>query len=337
MVRESQTRVVIIGTGIMARIYAEIISDIDNVELVVAVGNSEKNSVKFSEDFDIPVIANMQVARALDEFNIDFSIVTTPEWVRLVPLKLLVEKHVPILLEKPFCSSHADALQLCKILETGHQYFEVCHVLRSNPRFQALTNLITKGEIGRVKNIYARRNSNSVRVERVLGKFPLTFWLLPHDLDIALRIVPERVVSVFCQNTSSEYSKSDCLTCFLKTESGATITIENSWVTPPISNLNKATIFEVSGTEGRVELTDDEMNVKLFRPDSVVIQPDTNEHYFLDGKNAGYFANFLTSQLKLYKGQTARERQEIINHCMALTEICQALEESRVKGAVIDL
>ena len=81
------------------------------------IRNSEKNSVKFSEDFDIPVIANMQVARALDEFNIDFSIVTTPEWVRLVPLKLLVEKNVPILLEKPFCSSLPDALQLCKILE----------------------------------------------------------------------------------------------------------------------------------------------------------------------------------------------------------------------------
>lgn len=332
-----EIRVMIIGTGTMAHIYADIINDIENADLAVVVGNTKRSSEKFSVQYNVPVLPDMAVETALNKFDVNFIILATPEWVRLEPIKQIVKYNLPILLEKPFCIDFSEAKEIANLLSGTNQFFNVCHVLRSNPRFDVMLNEVNNGAVGTIKNIYARRNSNSNRVERVLGKFPLTFWLLPHDLDMVLRLLREPVSTIFCQTTAPAYQQNDCLTCVLKMKSGSTVTIENSWVTPPISNTSTSTIFEVSGTNGKIELTDDNMNVKVFGPDMIVNQPDTSEHYRLNNLSAGYFTNFLKQQFREFRNQSQSEKLKVINHCLELTKISELAELSRLRGAVVEV
>ena len=59
-------------------------------------------------------------------------------------------------------------------------------MLRYSARFTALKTLIDQGGVGEIRHIYARRNSNSRRAQRVLGRTDLAFWLTPHDVDIIM-------------------------------------------------------------------------------------------------------------------------------------------------------
>ena len=122
--------------------------------------------------------------------------------------------------------------------------FEICHVLRHSPRFYSLKKSIENGDIGEIRHIYARRNSNNVRVKRVLGKTDLSFWLTPHDVDIMRWLTNSEVSEVYAVSRNKLLSDDDYLTANLKFKNNVNAVLQISWCNPPLSGSSREAVFE---------------------------------------------------------------------------------------------
>ena len=298
----NKIKIGIFGTGIMANIYSKIISQRTDCELICVTGNSEINSKKFGEQFGIKYYYNSEYDKMMiDNPELNVIIITTPEWVRIEPVKAAIKYNKHILLEKPFAKSKEDAENLYLLLNNYDKVFEICHVLRYSPRFQALKNSIDQGNIGEIRHIYARRNSNNVRVKRVLGKTDLAYWLTPHDIDIMRWITQSEIIEVYAISRNQLNSIDDYLTINLKFENNVNALLQISWCTPPLSSTVRDTVFEVWGDKGYLEVEDYNMNIKLFTENNNVTSFDTYEDYQINGIHRGYFENLIDNFIRKIK------------------------------------
>lgn len=286
--------IAIVGTGLMAEIYADILSQRADCKVVAVCGNGAEKTQKFAQRYNAACYVDGDFAGIYKNHpQTELTVITTPEWVRQDPLALAVEHKQHILLEKPFAQDLATAEQLAGMLKAYDRVFDICHVLRYSPRFHALKKIIERGEIGEIRHIYARRNSNSKRVLRVLGKTDLAFWLTPHDVDIMRWLTGSEVTEVFARARNDLKTADDYLIANLRFADGTDAVLEISWCTSPVSGTAPEAKFEVWGTKGSVELTDSDMNVKVFTENAQVNAPDTYEDYVIHGLKQGFFKNMV--------------------------------------------
>jgi predicted dehydrogenase len=278
----------------MARTYARLLRQRPDCELKAVVGNSVEKTAAFAAEFGVRSYTGGDCAAMYrDNQDLDCTIITTPEWVRIPPVRAAVEARQHILLEKPFATSLTDVTALTDLLQGYQRAFGICHVLRWSPRFVAAKRVIDEGKIGDVRHIYARRHSNNQRVKRVLGRTPLEFWLAPHDIDLMRWMTGSEVVSVHATSRHRLSSADDYLIAQLKFANGVDAVLEISWCSPPLSSSTRSATFEVWGTAGHVAVDDAEMNVKVFEAANAVTAPDTYEDFEIRGLYHGIFANMI--------------------------------------------
>lgn len=281
------------GTGIMAKIYAQILAANPLAELVGVVGNTPESTKEFADTFGIAGYPKSNYQGFLDAHSVDALILATPEWVRDQPMQVATKAKKHLLLEKPFAASWPSARSYAEMLRNYPGVVQLCHVLRFSPRFFAMKEAIAKGEIGDVRHIFARRNSNNVRAQRVLGKTDLAFWLTPHDVDIMRWITGSEVKSVSVMSRGRLDSPDDYIIASFRFANGVDAVLEISWCSPPVNGLAREALFEVRGTKGVIELNDAAMNVAIFGEGSVAKSPDTYEDYVVQGQHHGFFRNLI--------------------------------------------
>jgi predicted dehydrogenase len=330
----TKIKIGIIGTGIMAKIYSKIISQRTDCELICVTGNSEINSKRFGKEFGIKFNYNSEYDKMMVQ-NPDLNaiIITTPEWVRIEPVKSAIKYKKHILLEKPFAKSKEDAEYLYSLLKHYDKVFEICHVLRYSPRFQALKYSIDQGKIGEIRHIYARRNSNNVRVQRVLGKTDLAYWLTPHDIDIMRWITQSEIIEVYAISRNQLNSIDDYLTINLKFENNVNAVLQISWCTPPLSPTARDTVFEVWGNKGYLEVEDYNMNIKLFTENDNVTSLDTYEDYKINGIHRGYFENLIDNFIRKIKGN--QNSGNSLLDALESIRICDMISNSINKNRIV--
>jgi len=289
-VSHAPIEIVMIGTGLMADIYGSIIAQRADCKLVAVVGNTPEKTREFADRYGIAGYPGSDYAAPYKDFpTATTSIITTPEWVRVEPVRAAVEAGQHILLEKPFATSMSEADQLVALLDRPGKLGALCHVLRYSSRFSEMKRLVDAGEVGEVRHIFARRNSNRKRAERVLGKTDLVYWLSPHDVDIMRWVTGSEVVEVFARSRAGLRDKDDYLIANLRFANGVDAVLEISWVTPPLSGTSREAVFEVRGSGGALEVADFDMNVRLFKDENAVIAPDTYEYVDIHGAKRGFF------------------------------------------------
>lgn len=320
-------KIAMIGTGIMADIYARVIGQRENCLICCVAGNSAENTMKFAEAHNIKGYPGSAYDQMFDEHpEIDAVIITTPEWVRIDPVTASVNNKKHILLEKPFACSLDEALALNKILKGYDKVFEICHVLRFSPRFYALYKSIANNDVGDIRHIYARRNSNNKRVARVLGKTDLAYWLTPHDIDIMRWITGSEVKEVYAVSRNGLLSADDYLTANLKFENGVDAVLQISWCNPPLSGTAREAVFEVWGNKGYLELEDFAMNIKVFNEKQSVSVYDTYEDYDIHGIHRGMFENLIDNFIR--KVQNEDVSTHSLKDSLESIRICEMISRS---------
>ena len=329
-------KVAIIGTGLMADIYADIISQRSDCKLVAVAGNTKEKTFDFAKKYKIEGFPNEAIeALYASDPEIDVTIIATPEWVREKPILLAIKNQQNLLIEKPFAHDLGTALKLEGYLNGYHKVYEVCHVLRYSPRFSALKFQVENGIIGDIRHIYARRNSNTKRVKRVLGKTDLAFWLTPHDIDMMRWITNSNVSEVYAKSRCGLNSADDYLIANFRFKNGVDAVLEISWCTPPISGVAPEAKFEVWGTKGSIELLDSDMNVSVYREDGSVHSPDTYEDYQIHGVRFGFFRNLIDCFMKRVQDKNISGNQ--IQNSVSPILVCDAIRVSIDTGRIISI
>ena len=190
-------KICIFGTGVMARIYADIIDQYKLGQISGFVGNTESKTNQIAADYSTKAFPNGDLAKFYDTCESDITLITSPEWVRIEPVKLAVENQQHIILEKPFADSLENSLELYKILENHKNTFRICHVLRYSPRFYSARHYLSDKS---VFYIDATRNSNLLRFQRISSKVHPVFWLSSHDIAKMIWIQDKKIVEVLSKS-----------------------------------------------------------------------------------------------------------------------------------------
>ncbi len=325
----------IIGTGLMASIYTEILQQRTDCEVKAVVGNTDDKTLKFAKKYGLVPFSGAQYFRMFDEVaDIDAVIVATPEWAREAPLGSVVRRKKHVLLEKPFAADLKTTFALKSMLENYPAVFQVCHVLRYSPRFCAMADVVKAGEIGQIRQIYARRNSNQSRVMRVLGKSDLAYWLTPHDLDIMNWITGAHVDKVYAVSRAGLTAQDDYLIANLHFSNGVDAVLENSWSSPAISGEAREALFEVRGTQGVIELDDADMNVRVYKSGGVVETPNTYEDYQVQGMRRGFFENLISHFVERVKKNDVSG--DALDEAVETSRVCAMIRQSLTQGRVVE-
>jgi predicted dehydrogenase len=181
----------------------------------------------------------------------------------------------------------------------------VCHSLRFDFRFVAARQAVVSGAVGDILHLYARRCGSPVAVDRVLGRFPLSYWLMPHDIDMMLWTTGSPVKKVMAYSYAGGKERADFIIAVLTFANGAVGVVESSWGSPGGARLQNE-LFTVRGTKGVVEVAGQESGVMIYRAgDEVnrVEHPDTSYTPILHDQLDGIFRRLFTHFAGIVRGE----------------------------------
>ena len=322
----------IIGSGLMARIYALTLQSRTDSNLITIVGNTIEKTDLLAKEFDCKAYYNGDWNKMLieDSDRIDAVIIATPEWVRVSVIRDVVKFNKHILLEKPLAVNIQDASLIKDMINNYNKKFMVCHSLRFSPRYSQAKLAVEKKDIGELRHIYGRQNPNRNSVKRVFGKFNLTYWILPHDIDLMRWFFNDEVEYVYAVTRNELKNEDDYLIVHMHFKGGMDAIEECSWTAPLLSLKYNNCQMEIRGTEGAIEINSTNMNVDIFTESNVVSSPETYEYYNVHGSYFGLFYNLVDHFIKSIIDD--KEPLVGIDEAYKTIQVCDAIERAILSG-----
>lgn len=326
----------LIGPGRMGRLYARMIGESATARLVAICGHSPGSTEAAAADFQVPGYANGRYQAMLDAHpQIEAVIVAASEWAHLEPVLTSLDAGKHVLVEKPMAISAEDAAQMVAHAERAGVHLMVCHSLRFDLRFAALHQAVSDGAVGEVLHLYARRNAPQVAVERVLGRFPLAYWLAPHDIDMMLWTTGSPVRKVMAYSHAGGKARQDFIIAVLTFANGAIGLLESSWATPAVSGQPVTEQFTVRGTTGMVELLSNQTGVGVYREGAAPEYPDIGYTPVIHDQQDGMFRRLLQH----FVGVVRKQRMPVVTGAdgLAAIQVAAAIDRSLQEGREVNL
>jgi UDP-N-acetylglucosamine 3-dehydrogenase len=214
----------VIGLGMMGRHHSRVLASLDGVEFV-GVSDPGEN---------LPtVIEGREVHRelsALLDLGVDYCVVSAPTIYHLDVGRVLAERGIHALIEKPVASDVASAAELVRLFADANLVGGVGHIERFNPALQSMRQRIADGQLGEIFQISTRRQ----------GPFPgriadvgVVKDLATHDIDLTAWVSQQDYVSVNARTTHKSGRPHEDMVVAVGTLSSGTITnhIVN-WLSP---------------------------------------------------------------------------------------------------------
>ncbi len=233
-------RVAVIGAGQMGRLHVRVASESEETA-VAAVVDPDPAAERLA------YAARAEWLRSLDDLGeADCAIVTVPTAEHAAVAGALIERGLPVLVEKPIAATVEQATALIEAARAQGVPLAVGHVERFNPVVRALREKLHAGDLGRVFQVRAQRLSPfPVRV----GDTGVAFDMATHDLDVMCELAgtPLRVSAEI--DRKAHRSHEDLLVATLRFDSGIIGLLEVNWLTP-----TKVRRLTVNGERGMFEV-----------------------------------------------------------------------------------
>jgi predicted dehydrogenase len=159
----------------------------------------------------------------------DAVVVASPAAAHAPAATAAIERGLPVLVEKPFALSGADAEAVARLADARGVPVVAGHLLLFHPAVERLRELIRGGELGQLYYLYSQRvNLGQVRPdENALWSFG------PHDISVALHLLPDRPVAVAARGHSYlQPGIEDVVFLTLEFDSGVIAHVQMSWLDP---------------------------------------------------------------------------------------------------------
>lgn len=177
-------RLAIIGVGHLGAIHARLSRQLEGVTLTAIVDPSAANRDALAAELDVRAYADYR--HVLD--HIDAAIIATPSHTHHAVAHELLCRGIHSFVEKPLTLNVGDAADLLRTAETSGLVLQVGHVERFNPAFIAANESLPSPryiEAARTGPFSCRSTDVGVVLD-----------LMIHDIDLALSLVGEEVISV---------------------------------------------------------------------------------------------------------------------------------------------
>ena len=150
----SEQRLLILGTGAIARAHAERFKVMPGCRLVAAVDTNDERARDFAAAFEIPTaFASLAEAIAWGEF--DAAVNSTPDAAHKATTLELVAAGKPVFCEKPLALNYEDAMAMTEAVEAAGLINMVNLTYRHAAALHMARQMILDGEIGEVRHVQA--------------------------------------------------------------------------------------------------------------------------------------------------------------------------------------
>lgn len=276
----TQTRLVLVGAGLVGRRHAEVITHLEGVHLAAVVDPSDAGR-DYAHKCDVSWYATLEQMFAC--VQPDGVILATPTPLHVEQGLLCITHGCPVLVEKPLATTAAEALRLVRAAELANVPLLVGHHRRYNPLIQRAHRLIADGAIGNVRAVnatcwfYKPDDYFDIAPWRKLkGAGPISVNMV-HDVDL-IRYLCGEIESVHAQAAPSSrgFENEELAAALLTFDTGAvgTISVSDSVVSPwsweltahenPVYPATNESSYLIGGSSGALSVP----NLKLWQHDT---------------------------------------------------------------------
>jgi predicted dehydrogenase len=261
-------RIAVIGAGSWGRNHVRTVAGLAEAELAAVCELDASRREALARQYPGALItASSDEAFAAAEA----AVIATPA-VTHAPLALAaIKRGLPVLVEKPFALSVADAEAVTAAATAAKVPLLVGHLLLFHPAVERLREMVQAGELGKLYYLYGQRvNLGQVRPdENALWSFG------PHDVSVALHILGEEPVRVVAYGKSYlQPGIEDVVFLVMEFASGAMAHVQMSWLDP-----HKERRVTIVGSRRMVVFDDMQPREKLKIYDRGIDRPPEYQSY----------------------------------------------------------
>jgi predicted dehydrogenase len=188
MQSSSPPSIVVIGCGYWGSNHARTLSELGVLYGVADSHDDRSQALAARHD-----VKQIKLEAVFDDPAIDAMVLALPPQYHADTAVAALQAGKHVLVEKPIALSVADARRVVEAsAQNPHLVAMTGHVLRFHPAFEALEEMIARGDLGTVRYIHSHRVG--------LGKFHAendALWdIAPHDLSLILAITGEKPINV---------------------------------------------------------------------------------------------------------------------------------------------
>lgn len=220
----TRLRAGVLGLGMMGRNHCRVLSTLDGVDFVGVYDPAESLPAQIQ---GAPVIRDLEQFFAL---NLDYCVIATPTVYHLETGRLLAERGIHALIEKPVASDADASRELASRFRDAGLVGGVGHIERYNPALISMRTRLNDGLLGEIYQISTRRQ----------GPFPgriadvgVIKDLATHDIDLTAWVSQQSYVSVNARTAFRSGREHEDMVIAIGTLSGGTIVSHTvNWLTP---------------------------------------------------------------------------------------------------------
>jgi UDP-N-acetylglucosamine 3-dehydrogenase len=225
-----------------------------------------------------------------------------------------------VLVEKPLAPNVADAQVILDARKHPGQLL-VGHVLRFDPRLQALHRRLRAGDLGTVHFIRIHRANSTAAAERLGGRVSVAAFLGVHDLDLLLWLTGERIERVVASGRSPVSATWDVCAAQIDMTGGTLALVQNHWVLHPAASRSCIAGIEVFGSDA-----------------TAILDLSTQELEFTtDTRSAFIDTHILGHDQEISSGALRREIDHFIECARGLASPLVSGEDAIAAVAAVDL
>lgn len=303
-------RALVVGTGMMGRHHARVLSEMTGVELVgVADLDEERAAAITGLHGGIPFGDHSQ---ALEQLSPDIVSVCVPTSGHMAVASAALEAGAHVLVEKPVTGSSATAAELGALARSSDRVLACGFVERFNPAVRVARDVIESGALGEVTSLLARR----------VGLMPSRITdtdvvrdLMVHDIDACRFLLGGQIPDEVSASGGSALlsDRIDHAEALLRFPSVGAM-LQTNWITPV-----KVRGVVITGDRGYAEVDYLNQTVVIYRPRAA-----SADQEFTD------FAEFLAAS----EGHMA-ETIQVPRHEPLVMEIAAFIDAVRAGGSDI--
>jgi myo-inositol 2-dehydrogenase/D-chiro-inositol 1-dehydrogenase len=215
---------------------------------------------------DLPATAAYQDFRdMLAKHEFDAVVVATTDDAHLDPCLAALEAGAHLFVEKPLAHTAETAEAIVTAAADAEKVLAVGHTLRFDASYAFARERVQSGAIGRLIQVYARRNASLAdgwpgdRRPVTDPKFPLkppslAHYLTVHDIDAVHWVTGVKHSLLKGASMPAGFSPGLGVLALLEAADGSAAMFESSYARTPGVSARTATMLEVIGTDGMVEL-----------------------------------------------------------------------------------
>lgn len=181
-------KICVIGAGRWGSNHIKTLSSLGYLGGVVE--SNSKRLIELKREY--PSIKLFEKIEDAVENAFDGFIVATPADTHFAIGKYILERKIPVLIEKPLTLNQKSSKELVEIAKQNSTNLMVGHILLFHPAIQKIKTLIDSDKIGKLQYIYSNRlNLGTVRKEENV------FWsFAPHDLSMFEYFIGEEPLTI---------------------------------------------------------------------------------------------------------------------------------------------